>query len=238
MAAPPGHVGGTRKNLQDGVSRAFERIWGAIQLTLRSPIAKSVILELLGEFETFFRTIFLNEVGNYYTEILGKMGGAPPHDKAVMATCWALMTKLLKVLFKEIHKVHMFAGELGNVKDDPARVNSLFLYAALEELQVLREFELYDHHSHPKYNQMVVLHLFDTSLPRAVYEKGLIGLGHDGLRFTRIENTLNEHKLSIDMLDTAVGSLRSHLQLPPAGARRHRSGGANSPTVPGVTELK
>jgi hypothetical protein len=57
-----------------------------------------------------------------------------------MATCWALVTKLLKVLFKEIHKVCMFAGELGNVKDNLARSNGLFLYAALEELWVLREF--------------------------------------------------------------------------------------------------
>jgi hypothetical protein len=132
----------------------------------------------------------------------------------------------------------MFAGELGNVKDDTARIDGLFLYAALEELRVLREFESYDYRHHPKYNQMVVLHLVDTSLPRAVYEKGLVGPVHDGLRFTWIKNTLNEQKLSIDRLDTAAGSLRSHLQLPPAGVRHHRGGGANSPAVPGVAELE
>jgi hypothetical protein len=107
-------------------------------------------------------------VMNYCTEILGKTGGPPPHDKAVMALCWALGTKLLKTIFKEIHRVRMFVVELGNVRDDPARVNGLFLYAALKELRILHDFHAHDYRHHPKYNQSVVLHLFDTSLLWAV----------------------------------------------------------------------
>ncbi len=118
---------------------------------------------------------------SYYQEILGKTEGVPLHTAEVKATCWALVTKLLKVLFKEIHKVRMFALELGTIRDDNARVNGLFLYAALEELRVLQEFASHDYRRHPKYNQCVILHLFDTSLPRSVYEKRTDGAGRETL---------------------------------------------------------
>jgi len=228
---PPGMNGGTYKNLHDGIGRAFDRIKGAINLNLGSPTAKAVMMELHGEFLNHFRSIFTTMVGNYYMEILGKTGGPPPHDKALMASCWALVTKLLKTIFKEIHKVRMFAAVLGDLKEEAARVNGLYLYAALEELRVLRDFHEHDYRKHPKYNQQVVLHLFDTSLPRDVWEKATNGPGRDGLRFVRIDNSLTDlrssvedHRSSIDRLETAVGSIRSHLQLPAQGARNRRRG--------------
>jgi hypothetical protein len=137
---PASSMGGTAKNLTDGVLRAFDRIKGAINLTLTTPLARSVMLELHGKFVMHFRAIFVTEVTDYYQEILGKMGGPPPHDKEIKATCWALVTKLLKVIFQEVHKVRVFAADLGNLKDDMGRVNGLFLYAALEELRVLQDF--------------------------------------------------------------------------------------------------
>ena len=167
----------------------------------------------------------MNKVGNYYSEILGKTGGSPPHDKEVMALCWALVTKLLKGMFKEIHTARMFAATLGSIKDDPACVNGLYFYVALEELHILQDFEAHDYRRHPKYNQMVVLHLFDNCLPRAVYEKGLFGPGRNGLRFARLEHAIAENKVGVDRVETALGSIRAHLQLPPAGgapASRHR----------------
>jgi hypothetical protein len=169
------------------------------------------------------------------------MGGHPPHDKEVKAACWALVTKLLKMIFKEIHKVRMFAAELGNVQEDPAKVNGLFLYAALEELRVLQDFELHGYRRHPTYNQCVVLHLFDTSLPGAVYKKAANGPGWDGLRFTRIDGTLTDHKTSLDHLEMVVGSIRSHLQLPAQGARNRRRGGrggGGGAGGPAVDEIK
>ena len=55
-------------------------------------------------------------------------------EAEIKATCWALVTKLLRVLFKEVHSVGMHAAGLKHVVGDPARVNGLYLYAALEEL--------------------------------------------------------------------------------------------------------
>jgi hypothetical protein len=54
----PARMGGTSKNLHDGVTQAFERIKGAINLTLGDPLAKLVMHELHGDFLTHFRSIF------------------------------------------------------------------------------------------------------------------------------------------------------------------------------------
>ena len=52
----------------------------------------------------------------------------------------------------------------------------MFLYTALEELRVLREFATCNWRNHPKFNQNIVRHLFKTCLPHAVYENKKEGL--------------------------------------------------------------
>ncbi len=81
-----------------------------------------------------FSAIFITEVDGFYHDILGK-SGAPPQSAASKASCWSFVTKLLRVLFKEIHKVRVEAAEIENIRDDGARVNGTFLYVALEELR-------------------------------------------------------------------------------------------------------
>ncbi len=102
-----------------------------------------------------FSAIFITEVYNFYCNILGK-SGVPPQLGASKASCWSLVTKLLKVLFKEIHKVRVEAAGLENIRDDAVRVNGSFLYAALEELRVLREFQDHKYCQHPKFHHNVV----------------------------------------------------------------------------------
>jgi hypothetical protein len=237
---PFSSMGGTTKNLMEGVTRAFDRIKGAINLTLGTPLARSVMLELHGEFLMLFWAIFATEVTDYYQEILGKTGGPPPHDKEIKTKCWALVTKLLKVIFQEVRKVRVFAADLGNVKDDTAWVNGLFLYAALEELRVPRDFAAHQYRHHPKYNNQVMKHLFNTSVPCTVYEKGL-GSGSSGgsiLRFNRIDTSLSEHKVGINRLEMAVGSICSHMQLPATSPRnRGHRGGGNGVAFSGGTEV-
>ena len=101
---------------------------------------------------------------------LSKTGGDPPHTKEVKEPCWALVTKLLRTILKEVHKVRRFAAEAVSIGSDSLSTNGMFLYVALEELRVLREFAACDWHDHPKINQNIVRHLFETCLPRAVFE--------------------------------------------------------------------
>ncbi len=154
-----------------------------------------------------FSAIFITEVDGFYRDILGK-SGAPPQSAASKASCWSLVTKLLRVLFKEIHKVRVEAVGLENIRDDVARVNGSFLYAALEELRVLREFHGHEYRQHPKFHHNVVMHLFDTALPRSVYEARTDGAGRDTLKLTRLKNAVADQGTSIDCLETAVGTMR------------------------------
>ncbi len=104
--------------------------------------------------------------------------------------------KLLKVLFKEIHKVRVEAVGLENICDDAARVNGSFHYAALEELHVLREFQDHKYCQHPKLHHNVVMHLFDTALPCLVYESRTDGAGHNTLKLTLLENTVSDQGMT------------------------------------------
>ncbi len=80
-------------------------------------------------------------------------------------SCWALVMKLLRTIIREVHKVQCFAVEAVLFGTDLLSANRMFLYAAMEELRVLREFSTCDWQNHPKFNQNIVRHLFETCLP-------------------------------------------------------------------------
>jgi hypothetical protein len=222
------------------VKRAFDRIKGSISMTIGSRLATTILTELHGEFVVHFSAIFITEIDGFYRDILGK-SGAPPQPVAVKASCWGLVTKLLRVLFKEIHKVRVEAAGLENIRDDPARVNGSYLYAALEELCVLREFKEHEYRQHPKFHHFVVMHLFDTALPRAVFEARTDGAGRDVLWLTSLENGLADQGTSINWLEMALGTVRQSLGIPaPATRNRGKRGGGGSKTVTidGVAQLE
>ncbi len=197
-----------------------------------------VLTELHGEFVMHFSAIFITKIDGFYRDILGK-SGAPPQPVAIKASCWGLVTKLLCVLFKEIHKVRVEAAGLKTIWDDPAWVNGSYLYAALEELRVLQEFRDHEYPQHPKFHHFVVMHLFDTALPCAVFEACSDGAGRDLLRLTCLENALSDQGTSIDWLETALRMVRQSLGIPTPEMRNRKqsSGGAKNVTIARVAQL-
>ena len=111
----------------------------------------------------------------------------------------------MRTIFKEVHKVRRFAFEAVLLGADSLQANGMFLYAAVEELQVLREFKASDWHNHPKFNQNIVLHLFETCLPRVVYKQKLSTGGTSS-----VSNLMKITALGvrIDQLASAVGGLK------------------------------
>ena len=81
-----------------------------------------------------------------------------------------------------------------------------------------------------------MLHLFDTSLPRSIYEKRADNAGRDALHFNRVEMGLAEHKLSLERLESAVGSIQVHLNMPSPAVRNKKRGGKGAGD--GVQEIK
>ena len=153
---PQNSHGGTCRDLQSGIKRAFTRIKVAISQSIGLRLALTILTELHGECMMHSSAIFITEVNNFYRDILGK-SGALPQSAASKASCWSLVTKLLKVLFKEIHKVRVEAAGLKNIHDDAAWFNGSFLFAALEELRVLRKFQDHEYRQHPKFHHNAVM---------------------------------------------------------------------------------
>jgi hypothetical protein len=111
----------------------------------------------------------------------------------------------------------------------------------LEELRVLREFKEHEYRQHPKFHHFVVMHLFDTALPRAVFEARTDGAGRDVLWLTSLENGLADQGTSIIRLEMALGTVRQSLGIPaPATLNRGKRGGGGSKTVTidGVAQLE
>ena len=83
------------------------------------------------------------------------------------------------------------------------------------------------------------MHLFDTALPRLVYEARTYGAGRDTLKLTRLENAVADQGTSIDCLEMAVGTMRQGLGLPATGSCRKRGGaGKGVPMAEGVETIK
>jgi hypothetical protein len=106
---------------------------------------------------------------------------------------------------------------------------------------VLKEFAAHDYRQHPKYNHFVTMHLFDTTIPRSVWEIHTDGAGRDMVRLTRLESVLTDQGAHIDCMETALGSVRQSLGLPTPVARNRRragAGGRGVTTADGVKVLE
>ena len=97
---------GVSTRLKEGLEASWQQIRGAIDMFLStSPVARGVMNEMLAEYKILTSQLLVTEITLYYEEILSKTGGDPPHSKELKESCWALVTKLLRTVLKEVHKV-------------------------------------------------------------------------------------------------------------------------------------
>jgi len=223
---PTNGQGSASARLKEGLEGALQQIRGAINLFLGgSPAAKGVMQEMLAEYKIHTSTIFITELTLYYDEILSKTGGDPPHTKEVKESCWALVTKLLKTILKEVHKVRRrFAAEAVSVGSDSLSTNRMFLYVALEELCVMREFATCNWRNHLKFNQNIVRHLFETCLPQAVFESSKEGAGLHTLKINALTTMTECHQVLLNGVSTGMGELRAKVGLPPGKRTKFAKG--------------
>jgi hypothetical protein len=192
---PTNGQGGASARLKEGLEGAWQQIRGAIDLFLgRSPAAKGVMQEMLAEYKIHTSAIFITELTLYYDEILSKTGGDPPHTKEVKESCWALVTKLLKTILKEVHKVRRFVAEAVSIGSDSLSTNGT--------LRVLQEFATCGWRNHPKFNQNIVRHLFETCLPQAVFENRKEGAGLHTLRINALTTITECHQVLLNEVAT------------------------------------
>jgi hypothetical protein len=110
--------------------------------------------------------------------------------------------------------VRRFAAEAVSIGTDALVSNGMFLYAALEELRVLRDFSASDWRNHPKFNQNIVRHLFETCLPRAVFKNRKDGTGSQILKINTLMAATAHHQSVLNGLTNGMGELCAKVGLP------------------------
>lgn len=200
---------GTARKLEEGVERSMELITNAIESTFGSkPQARMVLLALVTEFHKLFHDLFGLEVDKFYRETLNKVGGEIPGE-ASKTQCWALVTKLLKTVFKATHKARSFATEAGGPNMDPLTTNGYFLYAALEELRVLREFARLKWRRHEEFGYNMLGFVFENSVSKAVLDSR----PNPVLRVNGLTEELKVARANIDHIHTNLSQIRAHTNM-------------------------
>jgi hypothetical protein len=220
---PTNGQGGALARLKEGLEGSSQQIKGAVKMFLQaSPMAKGVMLEMLAEIKIHTSAIFVMEISLYYDEILCKTGGNLPRTKEVKESCWALVMKLLRTIIREVYKVQQFTAEAVSFGKDSLLANRMFLYVGMEELRVLREFASCNWHNQPKFNQNIVRHLFETCLPRAVYEsRTKEGSGSHILKLNAQKETAKRQQGVLNRITMGIGEIWAKIGLPlPRGPRR------------------
>jgi hypothetical protein len=151
------------------VERTFDLITNAINSTFpMKPQAHMMSMDLISEFKILFHELFVMKVNLFYEDILNKVGGEHPTD-ATRAQCWALVTKLLRMVFKATHGARNFATEARERPGmDQLQTNGYFLYAALEELWVLKELSRVKWRRHEEFGYNMLGFVFENSISKAV----------------------------------------------------------------------
>jgi hypothetical protein len=149
------------------------------------------------------------EVNRFYEDTLNKVGGKHP-SKACKVQCWALVTKLLKTVFKCTAKVRSVATEAGGKDMDPLCSNGYFLYAALEELRVLREFKEAKWRRHEEFGFNMLGFVFENSVSKSVLD----ARPNPVLKINGLDEQLKGIRGTMDHMQTNLGQIRTHTGMP------------------------
>jgi hypothetical protein len=200
---------GTSKKLKEGVERSFDLIKNAINSTFSMmPQARVVLMDLVSEFKIMFHELFVMEVNLFYEETLNKVGGEHPSE-ASRTQCWALVTKLLRTVFKATHEARNFATEAGGANMDPLQTNGYFFYAALEELRVLKEFSRVKWRRHEEFGYNMLGFVFENSVLKAVLD----ARPNPALKLNGLDDQLKAIRATADHIQTNLGQVRAHVNM-------------------------
>jgi hypothetical protein len=164
-----------------------------------------VLLDLVSEFKVLLHKLFMMEVNLFYEETLNKVGGEHPTD-ASKTQCWALVTKLLHTVFKATHGARNFATEAGGPRMDPLQTNGYFLYAALEELWVLKEFSKVKWHCHEEFGYNMLGFVFENSISKTMLD----ARPNPVLKMIGMDEQLKAIRASVDHIQTNLVQVRAH----------------------------
>ena len=186
---------GIRVLLNEKIARTVQNLTQHINTVLaHHPAARQLSITILQEVNTWW-TWFSSMVTDSYHKLLAN---AAPNSinpsKEIKASAWKVTTLSVVKLFEELRKARQ-PGVSAEISPNQLHVVGRFLYATLQELKVMREFQTKGFEGHPSIQIIKMTHVFDNYTPRS--EIGdLVALGkkvtelkraHDQL-VTRVNN--------------------------------------------------
>ncbi|KAL7537841.1 hypothetical protein ACHAXR_008130, partial [Thalassiosira sp. AJA248-18] len=194
-------IRGLRNTLAAAIEREQESITSHINTILEGhPFALSLCIQLLTSTTTWW-TWFQATFGNLYRELLNKACPGTTCSKEMKATCWKVATGALRTFFDELRAVRVSASG-AHLAGTPAKRGGLFLHATLQEHRILKEFMTTGFKQHPKVQEHLVQHVFDTYLPRAEVSASNGSVKSLQIKYGELESKFEGHV-------TSLGSLRA-----------------------------
>jgi len=158
---------GIRAMLNERVARTVQKLTQHIETVLaHHPTARQLSITILQEVNTWW--IWLSSM---ITDVYHKLlANAAPNtanpSKEIKASTWKVTTLAIVRLFEELRKARQ-PGLSAEISANPLHVVGRFLYATLQELKVMREFQLKGFEGHPSIQLIKMTHVFDNYTPRS-----------------------------------------------------------------------
>lgn len=190
----PHGVGGLRKELMEEVHEQSDYLKKHIATVLEHHVhAKMLCLEILFKVETWW-TWFHTTFTDFHTELLRNACPDvldPP--KKVRDSTWKVATSALLAMFDEFHKVRSRASSAHRAPDI-ASSTGLYLYATLQELRIMEDFQKAFFVEHPRIQLLKMTHVFSNYVPRSEFDVSLVN------------TKLSEMGKTVDQLVTKVNN--------------------------------
>ena len=187
--------GGKRGELTKLITRQVDRHTAMFKLLQRGrPEAIALAVAILQEANTWLKSLF-DAVSTQYTFLVQTTYGDSP-TKVEKAECFKVVASMVKIVFEDLQvvRVHAMSAYLDSNK---ARCSATYLWATLQELHVMREFQRLDFIRHPSVAPMLMLFLYHNRAP----------VSH----LQALEQTVKDHADTITTLEKEVKSNRSQI---------------------------
>eukprot|EP00563_Minutocellus_polymorphus_P001407 CAMPEP_0181033174 /NCGR_PEP_ID=MMETSP1070-20121207/7115_1 /TAXON_ID=265543 /ORGANISM="Minutocellus polymorphus, Strain NH13" /LENGTH=361 /DNA_ID=CAMNT_0023110581 /DNA_START=55 /DNA_END=1140 /DNA_ORIENTATION=- len=188
-------TGGKRGELTKLITRQVERHTAMFKLLQRGrPEAVALASAILQESSTWLKSLF-DAVSTQYTFWVQTTYGDSP-SKVEKAECFKVVASMVKIVFEDLQvvRVHAMSAYLDANK---ARCSATYLWATLQELHVMREFQRLDFIRHPSVAPMLMLFLYHNRAPVS--------------QLQALEQTVKDHADTITILEKEVKSNRSQI---------------------------
>lgn len=186
--------GGVRFNLEKRMRTKLTSLDQHIDTILSQPehlVAKVLCKTILQDVHTWW-TWFSSTVTDFYNKLVTNAAPGANPTKEVKASAWAVTTSAVVTMFEELSKARQ-TGLSAELAVGPGQTVGRFLYATLQELRVMKEFQNKSFDEHASIQLLKMTHVFENYLPRS---EGDVG---------KLTSNLKSCQKTVDRLVTKTG---------------------------------